>query len=389
MAKPIPILLLIRELGIGGSERQLSEIAKNLDPSRFEVHVGCFIEHGLRAGELKNVRVHRFPVRSLYRPSVIAGALDLRRYIRQNGIKLVHPFDYPTTLFAVPLARVFGVPVVVASQRCDRHLIPQPHRTGLRIADRFMHAIVVNCEFVKGLLIRNENLAEARIHLCHNGVDIKRFFPAPAQRPAFLQDASLVVGAVSALRPEKGMRILVDAFAGLHRRLPSARLVIVGDGPVRAELTAQIAGLNLEGAVHLQPATSDVTDWYRTFDIFVLPSLSEAFSNSLMEAMACGCAVIASNLGGNPELVEHGRTGLLFPANDSQTLAEHLQSLGADAQLRAAIASNAHELIHQRFSSRNSADRMGRIYTTLLTAAGMRIVNGSPTLNSESSVAPR
>jgi glycosyltransferase involved in cell wall biosynthesis len=105
-------------------------------------------------------------------------------------------------------------------------------------------------------------------------------------------------------------------------------------------------------------------------DIFVLPSLSEAFSNSLMEAMACGCCTVATNVGGNPELVRNGETGLTFEAGDSAGLGEVLQTLIEDKALRKRLAAAGAELVRQRFSSRDSAERMAQIYTRLIEQSG-------------------
>jgi glycosyltransferase involved in cell wall biosynthesis len=114
------------------------------------------------------------------------------------------------------------------------------------------------------------------------------------------------------------------------------------------------------------PATSQVATWLCAIDIFVLPSLSEAFSNSLMEAMACGCCTVATNVGGNPELVRNGETGLTFEAGDSAGLGEVLQALIENEALRKRLAAAGAEFVSRRFSSRVSAERMAQIYAELI-----------------------
>src|SRR5437016_12579365 len=115
---PLPVLLMVRELGLGGSERQITEVTRFLDRSTFDVRVGCFIDQGLRAGELREagVPIERFEVRSFQSPRAITGAWALARYIHAHNIQLVHAFDYPTSVFAVPVARAFTRAVAVASQ---------------------------------------------------------------------------------------------------------------------------------------------------------------------------------------------------------------------------------------------------------------------------------
>ena len=147
MSEPVPILLMARELGLGGTERQLTEIARALDRRKFTPHVGCLHAEGLRGAELEaaGVPIVRFPVQSLYRPSTLSAARGMGRYLKLHRIQLVHTFDVPMNLFGVPVARVYHTPVVLSSQRAFRDLTPGIHRRLLRVTDRLVHGVVVNC----------------------------------------------------------------------------------------------------------------------------------------------------------------------------------------------------------------------------------------------------
>lgn len=354
-AKATPVLLLARELGVGGSERQLAETAKALDRARFTAHVGCMRE-GFRCAELRaaGIPVTVFPVESLYRPSAIAGARQLGRYLRQHNIQIVHAFDVPMDLFAVPAAWLFRAPVVLSSQRAFRDLTPGLTRRLLRLTDRMADGIVVNAEAIRRHLIEDEAVPAARIHLCYNGIDLEQFaFQARPDR------ADLTVGAVCAMRPEKDIATLVRAFAQARR--PEWRLVIVGSGPTLPQLQDLARELGLGSAVAFHPTTAKVAEWLHKIDIFVLPSLSEAFSNSLLEAMASGCTVVASRVGGNPELVIPEKTGLLFEAGRSGELAAALTRLGGDDSFRRRLAAGGSEFV-RGFSSGAAGRRMGEIY---------------------------
>ncbi|MGO9097845.1 MAG: glycosyltransferase [Bryobacteraceae bacterium] len=366
-----PILLMARELAIGGSERQLCELVQGLDRSRFEPHVGCFRASGFRADELRaaGVPVLELPVRSFRSFSAAVGAIHLGRYIQQCRIALVHTFDYPLNLFGVPVARAFRAPVVVSSQRAHRALYSGLTRRLLRLTDTLVDAIVVNSLSVRRQLIAEDRVPQGRIQLCYNGIDLERFQPGPRCHPSALGSAAMVIGSVCALRPEKGLPTLVDAFAQLLPSRPGLRLLLVGDGPVRAQLEDQAARLGVRHACHFEPATADVPSWLHAIDIFVLPSLSEALSNSLMEAMACGCCAVVSCTGGNPELVQHERTGLLFPPGDTAGLAGCLDRLIADQGLGKSLAAAGTSFIRRNFSRQNSARRMAEIYASLIDRA--------------------
>jgi glycosyltransferase involved in cell wall biosynthesis len=140
----------------------------------------------------------------------------------------------------------------------------------------------------------------------------------------------------------------------------------VGSGPCWSDVEARARELGILTDCVFQPATLNVAQWLEAIDIFVLPSFSEALSNSLMEAMACGCAVVATRVGGNPELVVHGETGMLFDVRDTTGLAGHLRHLSSLPDLRALLAANAARFIRQRFSLETSAKRMGEIYSEWL-----------------------
>jgi glycosyltransferase involved in cell wall biosynthesis len=367
------VLLLSRELGQGGSERQLVEIAKALDRSRFEVHVGCFHPQGFRSAELsrEGIPILHLPVYSFRSFAAVRGAWRLATYLRRRRIRLVHTFDTPMNCFAVPVARVCGVPVVLSSQRASRRLSNRWEQKMLRVTDRLVDATIVNCEAVRRHMVEHEDVRPERLRVCYNGLDTERFQPLPMQRPAALAGASLVIGVVCALRPEKGLPTLLEAFAKVVSGPPSAlraglRLVIIGSGAMLVTLQGMSIRLRLQDRCHFEPSTADVAAWLRAIDIFVLPSTSEALSNALMEAMACGCAVVASRVGGNPELVSDGTTGLLFQAGDVPELADRLERLIGDRDLRARVGAAASANMRQRFPLEASVRRMEEIYQELL-----------------------
>ncbi len=365
----IPILLLVRELGIGGTERQLVETARFLQRERFVPHVGCFRPDGLRRKDLEQagVPILHLPVYSFKSPAVLTAARQLLRYLRQHRIQIVHSFDAPLNVFAVPVARLAGTPAVISSQRGDRNLTTQRLKRLLRITDRLVDAVVVNCEYMRRYLIDEEQVAEPKVRLCYNGIDTAQY-----QRRSGIATYSgrTVIGTVCALRPEKGVDILIRAFAALRR--PDAELVIVGSGPEEARLKALCTECGVEN-YHFEPATNDVAEWLSRIDIFVLPSRSEALSNSLMEAMACGCCPVASRVGGNPELIAHGQNGLLFQADAVDELSHSLQGLLDDEARRRKLAQAASAMIRSRFTFANAADTMQGIYESVLSSTGRKL----------------
>ena len=373
MPPPCPVLLLVRELGLGGCERDLTKIALGLDRRRFSPHVGCFHPEGLRTAELRaaGVPIVAFPVRSFHSRSALAGWRQMGAYIERHGIQLVHSYDVPMNIFAIPAARLFRVPVAISSQLSHRGLLRPVSRLAVRLTDQLADAVVVNCEAMRRHLVEDEKVPAGRIYLCYNGVDTGLFHPRDRRRLPPVAEASLVIGVACALRPEKRLGLLLEAFARVRSLAPAMRLLVVGSGPEQAALEALSRRLGMAGECVFQPAVSDVPPWLRSIDIFVLPSVTEAFSNALLEAMACGCCPVGSRVGGTPELIADGERGLLFTPGDAADLAAKLARLIAQAELRARFAAAAAAFAREQFSIERAVRRTEALYAALLAQAGL------------------
>jgi glycosyltransferase involved in cell wall biosynthesis len=358
-----PVMLLIQHLGPGGSERQMFEIAANLDRARFTPHVCCLRTDGFMDRRLaeRGVPVLRLPLQSFLSAEALGAAWELGRYLRRNRIRIAHAFDNPMACFGVPVARAAGVPVVLSSQRGHRDIWNLSRRRWLRLSDRLAHGIVVNCEFVARHLREDEGVPANHIYICYNGIDGVVFKPRARGGPG-----RSVIGVVAVLRPEKGLETLIEAFAEVRRVRRDARLIITGGGPELGRLEARARELGLGDSCCFEPATSDVPGALAALDIFVLPSRNEAFSNSLMEAMAAGLCVIGSNVGGNPELITDGLTGLLFEVGDAAGLARQILRVLDDDALRARLGEAASRHVREDLSIEASVGRMQEIYDGFL-----------------------
>src|ERR1700680_4915959 len=192
---------MVRELNLGGIEHDVTKIAVHIDRLRFEPHVASYSAFGLRYDELRraNVPTLHLPLKSLMSPAAVIAAWHLWSYVRTYKIRLIHAYD-ASAIFAVPLACIFRVPVVLSSQLGSRNLLDRRTHRQLRWTDRMVDAVVVNCE-----AMRSYSVPDARIELCYNGVDTREFSPLREPKPAPVTGASLVIGAICALRPEKAL----------------------------------------------------------------------------------------------------------------------------------------------------------------------------------------
>ncbi len=365
---PQPVLLLVRELGIGGCERDLSRVARGLDRQRFAPHVGCFHDHGFRAAEIRDagVPVVRFPVRSFKDRTFWRGFGQLREYIRRHGIGLVHAYDAPMDIFAAPLRLLPRPPRVLLNHLWLRDCLrPPTTQRLLRLTDWLGDCFVTNSLAAREEMIHRFGRRPERVLLCYNGVDSSQFHPRGRARRPGLEAARLVIGSVCALRPEKRIDLLVDAFARLDPARRGLALLIVGSGSELPALQGQVRRAGLGGLCHFEPATERVPEWLGSIDVYVLPSESESFPNSLVEAMSCGCAVVASRVGGIPEMIRHGVDGVLVAPRDAAALAAALDSLAADPMRVQAMARESVRA-SVRFSLERNLARTTEIYQALL-----------------------
>lgn len=367
--RPVPILLMARELGAGGIERDLAKYAGGLDRSRFTPYVATFQPDGVRAQDLQRAGVPIFHVNMPSLKSVQAGraAMQLARILREKKIRLLHAFD-PSAVFAVPVARFARVPVVMSSTVGHRDLFDAATRRQLRLIDHFVDSTVVNCEAMRRHLINDFSIPERKIDLCYNGVDTSEFHPCEDWSAA--GGPGLLIGTVCVLRPEKRLDLLLEAFRRVRRLAEGVELMIVGSGPELGRLQALAAQLGVTDGCVFQPAVPAVAPLMRAMDIFVSCSNSEAFSNAILEAMACGCCVVGSRVGGTPELIEDGRRGLLFEAENVNELAERLALVIKDKEMRRRLAATGAEFAANKLSLQIAVSRIAQIYENRLRERG-------------------
>jgi glycosyltransferase involved in cell wall biosynthesis len=366
-ASPIPVLFTVRELHCGGIERDVTQIALRIDRRRFEPHVASYRDDGMRHEELRRegVPLLYVPFSSLKSPAALSAAMRVRRYVREHGILLIHSYD-SSAVFIAPLARALRVPAVLSSVLGHRSLLDSRTHRELRWTDRIVDSIVVNCEAMRRHAIDDEHVRSEQIELCYNGVDTAQFYPAASPKPAAVADASFVIGAVCVLRPEKSLELLQEAFAQVRHLKPGMKLAIVGSGPELPKLEANSRRLGLEGHCVFVASTWSVPDYLRSFDLYVSCSISEAFSNTILEAMACGCCAVGSRVGGTPELIGNDERGLLFRSGDADDLAAKLATLIENDSLRRAFSMRAAEFAERKFNIEIAANRMAEIYENAL-----------------------
>ncbi len=251
----------------------------------------------------------------------------------------------------------------------------------------FVDRYIAVSEDLQLWLLQTIQVAPERVEQIYNGVDHKKFQPRGERRPAvlptrFLPDGpGVVIGTVGRLAPVKDQQQILQAVSLIVSRDPlwreSLRVVLVGDGPLMQELAALSERLGLTELVWMPGDRDDIPALLQAMDIFILPSLAEGISNTILEAMSAGLPVIATDTGGNPELISHGETGFLVPVGSAALLADALQQLLVSPELRAGIGNSALKQVRERFDWSITVENYLKIYDELLGIAG-RETNGAP-----------
>ncbi len=371
----IRLLNVLTNYRIGGTERQVANIALGMDASRFALHLACLKNEGELQQELERLDVPRpeFRISSLYGINTLWQAIRLARYIQRNLIQIVHSYGFYANVFAVPAARLAGKPVVVASIRDTGDILTSRQRLVQKMVCRLAHCVLVNAEAIRQTLIE-QGYRPDNIVVIRNGIVLSRFEKKArsiALRCALgLPAEARIVLVSSRLNQMKGVEYFLDAAQIVSSSIPDAHFLIVGDGASRAQLEQHARSIGLESRILFTGFRTDMPDLLSESTLSVLPSLSEGLSNSLLESMASSVPVIAARVGGNPELIENGRTGLLVPARDSGALAEAMVLLLSDPELALRLSRAGRQRVEELFSMERSIQEVQHLYQHLVEAQG-------------------
>ena len=360
----------------GGTQRHLQGLLRGLDPDRFSVVVYTLRAGGEVADELLAVGIDVRPLpmgRGLLSVRSLGAILHAARRLRAEGVDVVHGYQWRPALIGALAGRLARVPLVLASKR-SLTASDRTARYAWRWIGRLVDTIVVNAE-----ALRDEAVADGvrtRWVVLRNGIDVARFQEiagrSEAKSALGLDPTRPVIGAIGRLETRKGhdrlLQALRDLAVGANGSTP--QLLLVGDGPLRGRLEALARELGVDTAVRFTGSLVDVRPALAAMDIFVLPSREEGMSNALLEAMAAGRPVVATNVGGNGEIVDEGRTGILVRPDDGSALAAALHGLLSDHATAERLATAGREEASRRYDVRTMVDRMEAFYHERLNAVG-------------------
>lgn len=374
MKRRIKILLVIRQLIIGGAESQTYELARGLDRDKFEVVVCSLQEGGYFAPKLQaeGIPVRVVKKRWRYDLTVVPRLVSL---FRRENPAIVHCVMWTANMWGGLAAKLAGVPRIVMSIRSTGIGLEKTklhHLTGPPIY-KLADIALANSVAVRNYVVQEEGVRPGKIQIIYNGIDLDRFGKRLGREEVVKVRTELglpsdgpVVGIVANLSPPKDYPTFLRAAAKVVRHNPEVYFLIVGDGPLRASLEAETARLGLAGQVVFAGQRTNLNRFLACMDVFILCSVREGFSNALIEAMAIGLPVIATRVGGNIEAVVDGDSGFLFSAGDDEALSRLILRLISDPAKSRSLGEHGRTRVRRDFSMAKYLRSMETLYTDLL-----------------------
>ncbi len=361
---------------VGGAERVLLEMIRRLPRDHFRCSVITFqIEPGLKALENVSSLLRVLPLRRTYDISAIRTALLIRDLIRRENVSIVHTFFETSDLWAAPIARLSGCPVLVSSRRDTGILRTRKHHLAYPIVNRLFDRVLTVSEKVRAYALNHDHLPPERVETLYNGVDLEALDAKAAEVDARLslglKATSRVISTLANIRHVKGIDVLARAAARVCFACPDAVFLVVGgvlEPEAFRELQSLVDSLGIKDNFRFLGAMSNPYPVLAASDIFCLPSRTEGFSNALIEAMGSRLACVATRVGGNAEALTEGVNGFLVESEDADAMGNRLLRLLRDPNLRRGMGQAARQTVESHFSMSAMMARLTGIYQELLAA---------------------
>jgi len=366
------VLFVVDTLELGGTETQMVQLARQLKANGHSLTVACLHPGGPLAHDLSEagICVVEFPkLGSLLSLSGAYQSFRLAAFIRRRKFDVVHAHDLWANLMAVPAARITGAPVILSSQRDLGHLFWYTpfRRKVIGAIHRLSTRVVANSAAVRKLLVENFRVPSARVRVVRNSVDFQRFAFAHGDKkknfPGLDPKSRLIAVVANMHSSVKGHHDLIEAARIICNVIPEACFVLVGDGDERSKIEEHARRAGMRKHFIFMGRRTDVPELLACCELSVLASESEGFPNVVLEAMAAGLPVVATRVGGVPEIIEDGRSGILIPPKNYQALADAVLRVMQNPPLAVQLARAGQQRVKTHFSFDRLVEEVEQLYS--------------------------
>jgi glycosyltransferase involved in cell wall biosynthesis len=374
---PIKIAYVIDTFDVGGTELNAVRTAEALDPEKYALSVFHLSSQGPLKARYQTLGVDMVPlsISNLYSLATAAHGRWFANQLKKRSIDVVHTHDIYTNSFAIPWARLLTRCAVLASRRWTDDVPRAALKTVNRFACSFAHRILVNSDSVADFIIRTERVPANKIVAIRNFISDASFSTVSEaerenQRELWgVPRAAYVIGCVSRLAPVKNHQLLIRALVTLPQVF---HLVLIGDGPVRSDLESLARELGVATRVHFAGEVLSKRNLHQFFEVSLLVSRSEGFPNTVVEALAARRPVVATPVGGIPDLIKHESTGLIVEQDNLGMLVGHLTRIWQDSKLASLLGQSGCEMVRRCFHEDEVIGQLGKVYDDLATTTGPR-----------------
>jgi len=357
---PKRIFYLITDLDIGGAEKMLFELVKRIDRDKFMPEVGCLKGEGILGKRLEalGIKVRYFHIE---KPWDIYKLFSIFFFLRQFDI--LHSYLFHANIIGRVCGRIAGIPIIISSIRvCEKKKLY--HLWMDRITSWMVNLEICVSKEVKNFTIEKAGIPEHKLEIVENGIPDSFLDAVTSYRNK--KAHSFVVGTVARLSKQKGIEYLLYAAKRVIKQFSDITFFIAGKGPLASQLKELSIKLGISDKVKFLGFRNDIPELLSVIDIFVLPSLWEGMPNVVLEAMAAGKPVIATDTGGSKDLIDSNINGVLVEPGNSEALAEAILKLLGNPAQRQRLGESARKTVKERFPIDKMVSKTEQIYTQLL-----------------------
>lgn len=370
----VRICYLFPELKGGGSEKHVIQLACALRQRGYDARITCIFREGPLAREAREREIPFVCLNLPYRWG-LRTLLSLFHWIRSNPMDILHTYLFGFHFFAGLSARFLKIPIIISSRRGISYEQKRRHRWLEKLGNLFVDRVICCSKAVEAWTLEKEQISPAKVLTVYNGVDRKQFDSSGShsnirQEFHIPSDAPLI-GTVANMAIEKGYPYLLEAAQLIFQKLPKAWFLFVGFGPLEQEIKEKARQFSGHEQIIFAGARTDITNLMEAMDVFVLASIMEGFPNVLLEALAMAKPVVATRVGGIPELIESGQNGTLVPPRSGEALADAVLSLLADPVHARLLGKRGQEKIERGFTLERMVNQYEEFYLALLKSQGV------------------
>lgn len=366
----------------GGAEKQIYELAKRLDKNKYQVTVvslECCGQAPRPLIESTGSSLEIFRVVRVYGLSGLIQGIKFQKFLKREKVKILLTYHFSSDMWGTFWGHLAGVPVIVSNRRDMGFWRKFWHVAAYRALNPWVNKIVVVAEAVKDMVMKTEGVEAAKIEVVYNGIDLQatshRSQATSLREGLKIKNDDLVIIHVANLKPVKGHSFLLKAFARISSQFQNAKLVLIGKDELNGQLQYLAENLGLKDRVLFLGKRDDVPRLLPLADICVLPSLSEGMSNAILEYMAAGKPVIATKVGGNPEIMIDGLNGYLVAPENIDELKNALRGLLENETKRKEMGQNSLKRVKEHFSMEAMVARYENLFSAFYSPKSLRLLH--------------